>query len=422
MSDIRPFRGLRPPRPIAEKVAAPPYDVLNTEEARAMAHGNDVSYLHVSKPEIDFPPTFDPYDPAVYAKGRENLCAFVSRGVLARDPQDCYYLYRQRMGDHEQTGLVAGASVAEYEQDQIKKHEFTRTDKEDDRTRHIDEMDANDEPVFLTYRADPAIDRHVATIQARPPVYDFVTADGIGHTLWVVSDPGEVETIRAAFARVPTLYVADGHHRSAAATRVCRRRREAEPAVTGREAFHHFLAVIFPHDQMKIMPYNRVVKDLRGLSEDDFVARIRERFECGPHDRPQPDRPTTFGMFLGGRWHRLQAKPATYPAADPVRSLDVAILQENLLGPILGIEDPRRDKRIDFVGGIRGTAELERRVRDGGCAVAFAFHPVTIDQLMKVADAGQVMPPKSTWFEPKLRSGLFVRPLSDSLDRLCSGR
>jgi len=274
-------------------------------------------------------------------------------------------------------------------------------------------MDANDEPVFLTYHADPAIDRHVAMIQARSPVCDFVTSDGIGHTLWVVSDPGEVETIRAAFARVPALYVADGHHRSAAATRVCRRRREADPAHTGREAYNYFLAVVFPHDQMKIMPYNRVVKDLHGLRDEAFLVRVRETFECIPTDQPEPEHPASYSMFLGGTWYRLRAREAIIPAGDPVRSLDIAILQDNLLGPILGIEDPRRDKRIDFVGGIRGTPELERRVQHDGWAVAFAFHPVTMEQLMKVADAGQVMPPKSTWFEPKLRSGLFVRPLTD---------
>lgn len=413
MSDVRPFRALRPPRELAEKVAAPPYDVLNTEEARAMALGNEFSYLHVNKPEIDFPSDFNPYDAAVYAKGAENLSAFAARGTLVRDPQDCFYLYKQRMGSHEQTGLVAGASVAEYEQDLIKKHEFTRPDKEDDRTRHIDEMSANDEPVFLTYHADPAIDRHVAMIQARPPVYDFVTSDGIGHTLWVVSDPGEVETFRTAFARVPALYVADGHHRSAAATRVCRRRREANPGHTGHEEYNHFLAVVFPHDQMKIMPYNRVVKDLRGLDPAAFLGRVREGFDCVPTDGPEADRPGCYGMFLADRWYRLRAKPAIIPANEPVRSLDIAVLQDNLLGPVLGIEDPRRDKRIDFVGGIRGTAELERRVQHDHWAVAFALHPVTMEQLMKVADAGQVMPPKSTWFEPKLRSGLFVRPLGD---------
>ena len=386
MSDVRPFRALRPPREFAEKVAAPPYDVLNTEEARAMALGNDASYLHVSKPEIDFPADFNPYDAAVYAKGAENLRAFVSRGILVRDSRDCFYLYKQRMGSHEQTGLVAGASVAEYERDLIKKHEFTRPDKEDDRTRHIDEMDANDEPVFLTYHADPAIDRHGRGVHERPR---------------------RVEQHR------PLGDVADGHHRSAAAMRVCRRRRDADPAHTGREAYNHFLAVVFPHDQMKIMPYNRVVKDLHGLDEGAFLTRVRDAFECVPADRPEPDRPASYGMFLGGTWYRLQAKAAIIPAGDPVRSLDVAILQDNLLGPVLGIEDPRRDKRIDFVGGIRGTAELERRVQRDGWAVAFAFHPVTMEQLMKVADAGQVMPPKSTWFEPKLRSGLFVRPLSD---------
>jgi uncharacterized protein (DUF1015 family) len=413
MSDIRPFRAFRPPPGLVAKVAAPPYDVLNTEEARAMASGNQVSYLHVNKPEIDFPPAFDPYDAAVYAKGRQNLLDFISTGVLVQDARASFYLYKQRMGTHEQTGLVAGASVDEYERDLIRKHEFTRPDKEDDRTRHIDEMDANDEPVFLTYHADPAIDRLVAGFQAGPPACDFVTSDGIGHTLWAISDPGDVESLRRSFARVPLLYVADGHHRSAAAMRVCRRRREAAPASTGQEAWRHFLAVIFPHDQMKIMPYNRVVKDLHGHTAEAFLARVRERFECSPVDRPEADRPGAYGMFLAGRWHRLQAKQALVPAGDPVRSLDIAVLQDNLLGPVLGIEDPRRDKRIDFVGGIRGTAELERRVREDGWAVAFALHPVTMEQLMKVADAGQVMPPKSTWFEPKLRSGLFVRPLGD---------
>lgn len=413
MSDIRPFRAFRPPSQMVAKVAAPPYDVLNTEEARAMAGGNEVSYLHVNKPEIDFPAAFNPYDAAVYAKGRQNLLDFVASGVLVQDAEACFYLYKQRMGSHEQTGLVAGASVDEYERDLIRKHEFTRPDKEDDRTRHIDEMDANDEPVFLTYHADPTIDDLVAGSQTRPPACDFVTSDGIGHTLWIISDPGEVETLRGAFARVPLLYVADGHHRSAAATRVCRRRREANASHTGREAYNHFLAVIFPHDQMMIMPYNRVVKDLHGRSKDAFLARVAERFECFPADRAEPDRPAAYGMFLSGRWYRLQATEPIIPAGDPVRSLDISILQDNLLGPILGIEDPRRDKRIDFVGGIRGTAELERRVREEGWAVAFALHPVTMEQLMKVADAGQVMPPKSTWFEPKLRSGLFVRSLGD---------
>jgi uncharacterized protein (DUF1015 family) len=310
-----------------------------------------------------------------------------------------------------QTGLVAGASVAEYERDLIKKHEFTRPDKEDDRTRHIDELDANDEPVFLTYFARPEIDALTARIQAGPPEYDFTSDDGIGHELWVVSNPADVDAMRRLFSDVPVLYVADGHHRSAAATRVCSARRKRDGgAAAGAE---QFLAVLFPHDQMKILAYNRVVRDLAGMSEEAFLARVREGFEVTPAAKAEPERERTFGMFVGGRWLKLAPKSGTVPEADPVNSLDAAILQNNLLRPILGIGDPRTDKRIGFVGGIRGTAELQKQVETGKAAVAFALHPVSIEQLIRVADAGQVMPPKSTWFEPKLRSGLFVRPLSD---------
>jgi uncharacterized protein (DUF1015 family) len=385
--------------------------VLNTEEAREMARGSDVSFLHVNKPEIDFPPDHNPYAPDVYAKGRENLRGMIAKGLLQRDDAPCFYIYRQRMGDHVQTGLVAGASVTEYERDLIKKHEFTRPDKEDDRTRHIDELDANDEPVFLTYFARPEIDALTARIQAGPPEYDFTSDDGIGHELWVVSNPADVNAVRRLFADVPVLYVADGHHRSAAATRVCSARRARDGgAATGAE---QFLAVLFPHDQMKILAYNRVVRDLAGMSEEAFLARVREGFEVTPAAKAEPERERTFGMFVGGRWLTLAPKPGTVPEDDPVNSLDAAILQNNLLRPILGIGDPRTDKRIGFVGGIRGTAELQKQVETGKAAVAFALHPVSIEQLIRVADAGQVMPPKSTWFEPKLRSGLFVRPLSD---------
>jgi uncharacterized protein (DUF1015 family) len=411
MVDVRPFRAYRPSRELASRVACPPYDVLNTEEAREMARGSDVSFLHVNKPEIDFPPDHDPYAPDVYAKGRENLQAMIAKGLLRREAAPCFYIYRQRMGDHVQTGLVAGASVAEYERDLIKKHEFTRPDKEDDRTRHIDELDANDEPVFLTYFARPEIDALTARIQAGPPEYDFTSDDGIGHELWVVSNPADVDAMRRLFSDVPVLYVADGHHRSAAATRVCSARRKRDGgAAAGAE---QFLAVLFPHDQMKILAYNRVVRDLAGMSEEAFLARVREGFEVTPAAKAEPERERTFGMFVGGRWLKLAPKSGTVPEADPVNSLDAAILQNNLLRPILGIGDPRTDKRIGFVGGIRGTAELQKQVETGKAAVAFALHPVSIEQLIRVADAGQVMPPKSTWFEPKLRSGLFVRPLSD---------
>jgi len=411
MAQIRPFRAYRPPRELAVRVACPPYDVLNTEEAREMARGDEMSYLHVNKPEIDFPPDHDPYAADVYERGRENLQRFVRDGLLVRDAQPSFYIYRQRMGDHVQTGIVAGASVDEYEADAIRKHEFTRTDKEDDRTRHIDVLDANDEPVFLTYRAQSAIDAAVARHQREEPAYDFTSPDGIGHALWTVSAPEAVAELASLFTAVTPLYVADGHHRSAAATRVRKLRRDANRAHRGDEEYNHFLAVIFPHDQMKILAYNRVVKDLAGMSEEAFLDRVRERFEVGPAARPEPEQPRTYGLYLGGRWLRLVPKPGTVPEADPVRSLDVSVLQENLLRPLLGIEDPRRDKRIDFIGGIRGSAELQRRVESGGCAAAFAFYPTSIAELLRVADAGKVMPPKSTWFEPKLRSGLFVRPL-----------
>ena len=413
MAQVFPFQAVMPTPSRAAAVATPPYDVMSTAEARQLAAGNPLSFLRITRSELELPDDANPYADAVYALARSNYERLCREVPLTRDTDPAFYIYSLVMNGRRQTGVTAAVAIDDYDAGIVKKHEKTRRDKEDDRTRHIDEMDANDEPVFLTYHADPAIDRHVAIIQARPPVYDFVTSDGIGHTLWVISDPGEVEIIRASFAPVPALYVADGHHRSAAATRVCHRRREANPAHTGHEAYNHFLAVVFPHDQMKIMPYNRVVKDLHGLDAQAFLARVRESFACIPTDRPEPERSASYGMFLGGTWYRLRAKEAIIPAEDPVRSLDIAVLQDNLLNPVLGIEDPRRDKRIDFVGGIRGTAELERRVQHDGWAVAFAFYPVTMEQLMRVADAGQVMPPKSTWFEPKLRSGLFVRPLGD---------
>jgi uncharacterized protein (DUF1015 family) len=308
---------------------------------------------------------------------------------------------------------VAGASVDEYEADLIKKHEHTRPVKEDDRTRHIDALDANTGPVFLTYKARPDIDALVERLTTADPVYDFVAPDGIQHVLWVVDDPGDRDRLLDAFARVPELYVADGHHRSAAGTRIRALRRDANPEHTGDEAYNYFLSVIFPDDQMMILDYNRVVRDLHGLDPDSLKERIGERFEIVETAEGRPARRHCFGMYLAGRWYRLTAKDGTYPPDDPVKSLDVAILQDNLLAPVLGVGDPRADERIDFVGGIRGLTELERRVDSGEWAVAFALHPTSIDQLFAVADAGLVMPPKSTWFEPKLRSGLIVRPLSD---------
>jgi uncharacterized protein (DUF1015 family) len=409
MSDIRPFRALRPRPELASSVAAPPYDVINSEEARALAAGNAVSFLHVGKPEIDLPADIDLYDDRVYAQGVANLRRLMAEKVLVREDRPALYVYQQKMGDHVQAGLVCATSCAEYENGLIKRHEFTRKDKEDDRTRHVREQNANAEPVFFTYRKVAAIDALVDQVRRTVPLYDLVTDDGIGHTVWIV--PAELtQQFVSEFAAVPALYVADGHHRTASAARVGIERKAANPRHTGDEPYNYFMAVVFPHDQLRIMDYNRVVKDLNGLTVDEFLARLGEKFTVAPTDSPRPAAPRQFGVYLGGRWYRVEAKPGTYPAGDPVRGLDVSILQENLLAPVLGIADPRTDKRIDFVGGIRGLGELERRVA-GGWAVAFALFPTSLDQLMSVADAGTVMPPKSTWFEPKLRSGLLVRTL-----------
>ncbi len=409
MSDVRPFRALRPRPDLAVSVAAPPYDVINSEEARAMAKGNDVSFLHVNKPEIDLPPEVSLYDDRVYAAGAANLRRFMAQGVLVREADPRFYVYQQRMGDHVQAGLVCAASCQEYADGLIKRHEFTRKDKEDDRTRHTQELNANAGPVFLTYRKRPEIDALVDTIRQGTPLYDFASPDGIGHTVWVVP-ADRTAALQAAIKAVPALYVADGHHRAASAARVGLERKAANRRHRGDEPYNYFLAVLFPHDQLRIMDYNRVVKDLNGLTADGFLAKLRASFTVAAAGDPRPDAVHRFGMYVGGTWYRLEVRPGTFPADDPVRSLDAAILQENLLAPILGIADQRTDKRIDFVGGIRGLGELERRVKEGW-AVAFALYPVSLDQLMSVADAGLVMPPKSTWFEPKLRSGLLVRTL-----------
>jgi uncharacterized protein (DUF1015 family) len=413
VSDIRPFRGIRPRPDLAAAIAAPPYDVVDFDEAVAYVADKPHSFLRIEKSEIQLAKGLETLDPRIFERGRETLEAWLAEGALVRDPAPCFYLYRQRMGAHVQTGVVAGASVAEYQRGLIKKHEHTRKDKEDERTTHVDVLSANTGPVFLTYRARPGLDAFVRRVCERAPDVDLVSEDGIGHTLWVVSRPDEVAELRGLFGAVPHLYVADGHHRSAAAARVQQLRRARDPKPTGEAGHDFFLTVIFPHDQMKIMEYNRVVNDLNGLTEAAFLAKVGEKFEVADAGASAgPGAPRAFGMCLGGRWRRLTAKPGTFPEGHPVRSLDVAILQENLLGPVLGIADPRTDKRIQFVGGIRGTAELERRARDKG-GVAFALYPTSIEQLMAIADANEVMPPKSTWFEPKLRSGMVVRSLDE---------
>jgi len=401
MAIVHPFRALRPPPELAAKVAAPPYDVVNTKEARALAAGNPDSYLHVSRPEIDLPDGTDEHDEVVYSQGTHALADFVRRGVLRADPEPTLYLYAQRMGDHRQTGLVACASVDEYDSGAIRRHEKTRADKEDDRTRHIDVLGAHDEPVFLTYRSRRDIDAVVADVSTQRPVYDLTTPDGIEHRLWVVT-PATGLYLQALFREVPAMYVADGHHRSAAASRVHALR-------AGRPGEHdRFLAVIFPHDQMQILAYNRLVRDRARRTPGQMLAALALRMDVEPAQEPAPGAPMSFGVFCGDRWWRARVRPGTWDAKDPVASLDCSLCQDQILKPIFGVEDPRRDRDVDFVGGIRGAKELERRVREEGWSMAVHMHPTRIDQLIAVSDAGQLMPPKSTWFEPKLRSGLFV--------------
>ncbi|RMH71102.1 MAG: DUF1015 domain-containing protein [Gemmatimonadetes bacterium] len=415
MAHIRPFKGVRPPKELAAKVASYPYDVINSEEAREIAKGNPYSFLHINKPEIDLDPSISLYDDRVYAKAAENLQKFMAEGILVQDETPHYYLYEQQMGDHKQVGLVVAASVDDYLNDHIKKHELTRKAKEEDRTRHLDVTNCNAGPVFLTYRAHDEIDQLVADWQTHhEPENDFMAEDGIYHRFWVIDDTAVMDRITALFAdQISTMYVADGHHRSASAANLGVMRRQQFPNYTGEEPFNFFLAVLFPHNQLKILDYNRVVKDLNGHSADEFLKRIREKFEVEKWgtDPYAPEDKHHFGMFLEGAWYKLVAKAGTFNPEDPIERLDVHILQANVLEPVLAIGDPRTDDRIDFVGGIRGLKELERRVNETGYTVAFSMYPTSIEDLIHVADAGKIMPPKSTWFEPKLRSGLVVHLL-----------
>jgi len=409
---IRPFPGLRPAPGRAAEVAAPPYDVMSAAEARQMVEGKPWSFLHISRPEVDLPEDTDPYAPLVYAKARENLGRMLAEGVLVRDPAPRYYVYRLTMGTHTQTGLVAAASVAAYDADRIKKHEFTRPVKEDDRVRQIDALNAQTGPVFLVYRSAAEIDAMLAAVTEGDAAVDITAADGVRHALWVVADDRVIARLSDAFDALDALYVADGHHRSAAASRIAAARRSANPDHTGEEAYNYFLAVIFPHNQMQILAYNRLVKDLHGLDAAAFLRRVAVPFRVQPSAAPvSPERPAEFGMYLDGTWYRLTMDPARIPWDDPVARLDVSLLQDNLIEPLLGIVDPRRDERIDFVGGIRGLAGLQQRVDNGDMRVAFALYPTRMEGLMAVADAGEVMPPKSTWFEPKLADGLVSHAL-----------
>ncbi len=413
MSLIKPFRGLRPLPGHADDVVAPPYDVVDRVEARALAEGRPFSFLHVSRPEIDLPDDVGPYAAEVYAKGRENLDRMVAEGVLGRDATPCYYAYRLTMGEHVQTGLVATASVEAYDQGRIKKHEFTRPVKEDDRVRQIDALNAQTGPVFLVYPANTLVDDTLRAVTGTAADVD-VTAerDGVRHEIWKIDREETVDALTAAFEAMPAIYVADGHHRSAAASRVGNARRDANPGHTGEEGYHYFLSVIFPHDQMQILDYNRAVRDLNGCSPEQFLAAIGAAFDLELSDRPvRPASSGEFGMYLDGQWYRLIIHREGIPTDDPVARLDVSLLQNSLIEPILGISDPRRDERIDFVGGIRGLEALEKRVDSGAWAVAFSLYPTTMQALMDVADADEVMPPKSTWFEPKLADGLVSHVL-----------
>ncbi|MGB9082766.1 MAG: DUF1015 family protein [Desulfuromonadaceae bacterium] len=413
MAIIKPFRALRPPKDLAERVSALPYDVMNVEEARAMAAGNPNSFLHISRPEIDLPAEVDPHDEPVYLQGKRNLEEFIRRGVLTQDRHDCFYVYRQRMGGISQTGLVVCASVDDYQTGVIKKHEHTRADKEEDRIKHIDHLDANDEPVFYLSRSCSEVEGIIEGVTNGPPEYDFVSDDGVGHTAWIIADQTLIDRLIVLFAAIPRLYVADGHHRSAAAERVRELRRLKNPGHTGVEEYNSFLTVIFPENQLNIMPYNRAVKDLNGRTVAEFISRVEDSFEVLPSPTPViPADRHYFGMYLDGCWFRLNARPAIVNEEDTVGRLDVSILQNALLAPLLGIGNPRTDQRIHFVGGIRGNDELVKLVDSGEYAVAFALHPTSIRELIELADRDQIMPPKSTWFEPKLRSGLFVHLLS----------
>ena len=412
MVTVRPFKAVRPRDEIAHKVASFPYDVLNSKEARELAKDNEVSFLHVVKPEIDLPEDIDLYDEAVYQKAKSNFYGMIEKGVLVQDEKPHLYVYRQIMDGHEQYGIVGCASADEYNADIIKKHEFTRKKKEDDRTKHVITLNANAGPVFLTYRDNAKIDEMVAKAASEKPEVDFTSEDGIQHTVWVIKDEDITGSINETFRKdVDFLYVADGHHRSASAARAKSEKIKNDPNPSNEKEYNYFLAVFFPAKQLKIHDYNRVLFTMNGLTKDEFIEKVAEKFEFTGRMEDRPKSAKEFGLYLDGEWQIIKAKEGTYPAEDPVESLDVAILQNNLLSPILGIGDPRSDENIDFVGGIRGTKELKKRVDSGECSMAFSLFPTSIEQLMSVADAGKVMPPKSTWFEPKLRSGLMTHLL-----------
>ncbi len=415
MATIKPFKGVRPPKNLVEKVESRPYDVLDSEEARAEAAGNEMSLYHIIKPEIDFEEGTSEYDPRVYDKAAENFRKFQEKGWLVQDTQDCYYIYAQTMNGKTQYGLVVGAFVEDYLNGVIKKHELTRRDKEEDRMKHVRVCDANIEPVFFAYPDNEVLNELIARYVATEPVYDFIAPiDGFGHKLWVISDDKDIDTVTKQFAAMPALYIADGHHRSAAAALVGAEKARQNPNHRGDEEYNYFMAVCFPASQLTVLDYNRVVKDLNGMTSEQFLEALAKNFiveKKGPGIY-KPAQLHEFSLYLDGVWYSLTAKPGTYDDTDPIGVLDVDISSRLIIDELLGIKDLRSDKRIDFVGGLRGLAELERRVDSGEMRMALALYPVSMKQIMDIADSGNIMPPKATWFEPKLRSGLVIHKLS----------
>ena len=415
MAKVKPFKGVRPPRELVEEVASRPYDVLNSEEARAEAEGNPRSLYHIIKPEIDFAPGTDEHDPRVYDKAVENFNAFQSNGWLVADDKEHYYIYAQTMDGRTQYGIVVAANVDDYMEGRIKKHELTRRDKEEDRMKHVRVNNANIEPVFFAFPDNEALQAVIDKVTAGKPEYDFTAPDGFGHHFWVIDDPEMIATVTEEFDKIPYLYIADGHHRTAAAALVGNEKAKANPSHKGDEEYNYFLAVAFPASHLKIIDYNRVVKDLNGMSAAEFLKALDKDFivEDKGTEEYRPTALHNFSLYLDGRWYSLTAREGRYNDADPIGVLDVTISSDLILRDLLGITDLRSDKRIDFVGGIRGLGELKRRVDSGEMAVALALYPVSMDQLMAIADSGNIMPPKTTWFEPKLRSGLVIHKLDD---------
>ena len=413
MAKVKPFRGVRPPKEYVEKVASKPYDVLSSEEARAEAGDNEMSLYHIIKPEIDFEPGTGEHEPKVYDKAVENFKKFQDKGWLVQDDQDCYYIYAQTRDGRTQYGFVVGASVEDYLTGRIKKHELTRREKEADRMHHIEINNANIEPVFLAFPDNSILEDIIDRTAQTTPEYDFVSEDGIGHTLWVIKDEETINTITKEFGQIPYLYIADGHHRTAAAAHVGEEKAKADPNHNGTEEYNYLLAVCFPQSHLKVMDYNRVVVDLNGNTEEQFLEKLGDKFivEEKGTEIYKPAKLHNFSLYLGGKWYSLTAKEGTYDDNDPIGVLDVTISSDYILRDILGITDLRTDKRIDFVGGIRGLGELKRRVDSGEMKMALALYPVTMKQIIDIADSGKIMPPKATWFEPKLRSGLIIHKL-----------